>query len=66
MDEQMKAEFESHFIDVRYNLCKYGLTDAGITPTEQDLIDLSTNDVPTSLRVDEVHLTSIGYNIVGK
>lgn len=66
MDEQMKAEFESHFIDVRYNLCKYGLTDAGITPTEQDLIDLSTNDVPTSLRVDGLHLTSIGYNLVGK
>ena len=47
-------------------LVEYGLQDAGITPTAQDLIDISNGVVPSSLRADAVHFTADGYTILAQ
>ena len=59
------AEFGRRFIPIRQYMVKYGLADAGITPTSQDLIDMANGTVPSSLRVDAVHWVAAGYTILG-
>lgn len=44
----------------------YGLADAGITPTAQDITDIENQKVPTSLRNDAVHFNSHGYSILAR
>lgn len=59
------AEFGNRFIPIRQYLVEFGLEEAGITPTAQDLTDISNGTVPSSLRVDSVHFTADGYRILG-
>ena len=59
------AEFGRRFIPIRQYMVKYGLADAGITPTAQDLIDIANGTVPSSLRVDPTHFNPAAYNITG-
>jgi hypothetical protein len=59
-------EYGRRYVDVRSYLVKYGLEDAGITPTAQDTADIAADIVPTSLRSDNLHLNAAGYTIVGK
>lgn len=65
-DSAWHDAFGRNFIAIRKYLVEYGLADAGITPTAQDLIDISNGVVPTSLRGDSVHLNAAGYTIVGQ
>lgn len=58
------AEFGSRFLPIRKYMVEFGLEDAGITPTEQDLTDIANGTVPTSLRTDAVHWTAQGYTIL--
>jgi lysophospholipase L1-like esterase len=55
-------------VNIRQYLLDYGLADAGITPTEQDLTDIANGMVPQSLRPtgDSYHLNAAGYTVVGK
>lgn len=64
-DAQWFAEFGRRFIPIRQYMVKYGLADAGITPTAQDSIDMANGTVPSSLRVDPTHWNSAGYTILG-
>ena len=64
-DAQWFAEFGRRFIPIRQYMVKYGLADAGITPTAQDLIDMANGTVPSSLRVDPTHWGAAGYTILG-
>lgn len=57
----MFRKFGRHFLDVRKYLLNYGLTDVGITPTEQDTTDISDGEIPSSLRSDSIHLNNYGY-----
>jgi hypothetical protein len=59
------ATYGARYLDVRAYLIAHGLTDAGITPTTQDLADIGNDVVPTSLRSDAIHLNAAGYTIVG-
>jgi lysophospholipase L1-like esterase len=59
------AAFGRRFLPVRQYMVEFGLQDAGITPTSQDLTDIAAGTVPTSLRVDSVHWTAAGYTILG-
>ena len=54
------------FIDARAYLIRYGLDDANITPTQQDLDNIKNNSVPKSLLIDEddVHFNQHGYTII--
>ena len=64
-DAQWFAEFGRRFIPIRQYMVKYGLADAGITPTAQDIIDMANGTVPSSLRVDPTHWNASGYTILG-
>lgn len=65
VNETLAQEFGEHFIDIRSYLIAYGLEDQNITPTEQDLTDISNGEIPTSLRSDAVHFNQAGGNVVG-
>lgn len=66
VNQHMDIEFGRHFLDVRQNILISGLADVGITPTDQDATDIQSGEIPTSLRVDTVHLTSDGYLLIAK
>lgn len=63
-DKAFFSEFGNRFISIRKYMNDWGLQDAGITATAQDLIDIQQGNVPTSLRVDGVHWTPVGYQIL--
>ncbi|WP_282364359.1 hypothetical protein [Pseudomonas sp. PS01297] len=65
-DAMWFAEFGRRFIPIRQYMVKYGLADAGIEPTAQDLTDMANGTVPTSLRSDSVHWLAAGYTILAK
>ena len=65
-DAKYFEQFGNRFIAARKYLVQYGLEDAGITPTAQDLTDISNGIVPTSLRSDSVHWLAPGYQILAK
>ncbi len=63
----LAATYPNNYLDIRSYIVQNGLTDAGITPTAQDLIDISNDVPPTSLRADSVvHLNTTGYALVAK
>lgn len=64
MNAELARTFGDRFIDVRSYLVKFGLADAGITPTSQDIADMAEDTVPASLRSDSIHLTATGYTLV--
>jgi hypothetical protein len=58
--------FGRRYVDSRRYLIDYGLADAGITPTSQDLADIAADVVPSSLRNvgDTLHLNAQGSTIL--
>ncbi|MFC1623563.1 beta strand repeat-containing protein [Patescibacteria group bacterium] len=58
--------YPNNYIDIHDYLVNNALTDAGITPTAQDLIDIGNDVVPDSLRTDTIHLTTTGYRMVSQ
>ena len=65
VNEILANKYGEHFLDIRTYILEHGLSDAEITPTEQDETDLQNGEIPTSLRSDNVHLNEYGYTIVG-
>lgn len=65
-EEKLYLEYGFRFINVRQYLIDYGLADAGITPTSQDLSDIAAGLVPSSLRSDGTHFNNAGYAVVAK
>ena len=53
----MKINYPNEFVDLRAVLVRSG------TGTGQDAIDAANDVVPTSLRIDGIHLTNAGYTI---
>lgn len=66
VNEKLAAAFGTHFLDIRSYLLEHGLEEAGIAPTDQDLMDLADGEIPSSLRVDIVHGTPDFYRILGE
>ncbi len=66
VDAKFFAEFGRRFIAIRQYMIEFGLQDAGITATTQDIADIASGTVPTSLRADTVHFTADGYQIVAQ
>lgn len=50
VNEKLAAAFGTHFLDIRSYLLEHGLEEAGIAPTDQDLMDLADGEIPSSLR----------------
>ena len=61
----MRKEFGRRFISLREYLSQYGLDDAGITPTEQDLSMMAQGQTPQSLLTDSVHYNSACKTVIG-
>lgn len=66
INEALAEAFREHFLDIRMYLLEHGLQDAGITPTEQDKKDIEEGEIPSAIRVDEVHGNEAFYRIIGE
>lgn len=62
----LKDAFGDHFLDMRQYLADNGMTDCGLTPTEDDLSYMEYGGVPNSLKSDWSHLNEYGYWSRGK
>lgn len=65
VNRMMASRFGQHFLDIRTYLIKYGLDDAGITPTAADIAAIENNNVPPSLLDDEIHFNAACGNVIG-
>lgn len=74
----MRKEFGRYFISLREYLAHpiyaadgetiiscYGLDDQGLTPTSDDLVKISTGQVPASCLADSVHYTNGTKTVIG-
>ncbi len=66
VNEALAEEFKDHFVDIRKYMLNYGLADAGITPTHNDLTDIKKGEIPSSLRNDYVHGNKIYHRLLGE
>lgn len=66
LESDMEAAFGNKYLNLRKYLVEEGLSDAGITPTEQDLAHMEAGSVPGSLRSDLVHGNSFYYQLIGE
>lgn len=66
INEALAEAFGVHFLDIRKYLLENGLKDAGIEPTKKDLKDIKKGEIPSSIRVDEVHGNEAFYRIIGE
>lgn len=64
-EKAMKKAFGRYFISLREYLSKYGLDDAGLTATANDLAAMETGTVPPQLLADSVHFTSATKTVIG-
>lgn len=64
IEKSMILAFGRHYINEREYMIEYGLSDAGITPTEEDTSAISQGKIPPSLLSDNVHYNVKGYNII--
>lgn len=65
-ETKMLEKYGAKFINIRDYLVKFGLSELGMTPTEQDNKDISIGYIPSSLKTDTVHLITSGYGLVAK
>ena len=66
VNEALAKEFGDHFIDIRKYMLNYGLADAGIEPSEQDMADIRKGEIPSSLRRDYVHGNKLYHRLLGQ
>lgn len=66
VNEAMAKEFGDHFVDIRKYMLNYGLADAGIKPTANDLADIKKGEIPSSLRSDYVHGNKHYHRLLGE
>lgn len=66
LEARQRNRYGRRFVNLRRHLIDYGLAEAGITPTTQDLADIAADIVPTSLRFDNIHLNAAGYTVDGR
>ncbi len=60
----LSIQFGDNFINIREYLSTTALSDLGLTPTAQDLIDMAAGHCPTQLLYDTVHWNAKGYEAV--
>lgn len=64
IEKNMAMHFGRRYINQREYMIEYGLSDAGITPTNEDTAAISQGKIPPSLLYDDVHYNDKGYNII--
>lgn len=68
INDHLRKAFGDNFLDLKaYLSSTQALTDAGITPTDEDLACIAGGQVPRSLIFsDGVHFTSKGYELIAQ
>jgi hypothetical protein len=65
LDYAMLLRYGNNFVNVRRYMMEFGLSDAGITPTQADETAIAEGKVPPSLLAsDGIHGTDDFYSIV--
>ncbi len=64
VNSELAAAYPGRYFDAMRYLIDHGLSDAGITPTAQDLTDISKDIIPSSLRIDNTHFNAVGYQLI--
>lgn len=65
IEKRFFYEFGNHFFNNREYMSAYGMADAGLTPTADDLEKMAVGEIPLSLKVDSTHYNSYGYYVQG-
>lgn len=65
-EQALEQAFGNHFLNTRLYLMENALSDCGLTPTEDDIIDMETGNLPEQIRADYTHFNSYGYYSKGK
>ena len=60
-EQALQNAFGKHFLNTRLYLMENALSDCGLTPTENDIIDIQTGNLPEQIRADFTHFNSYGY-----
>lgn len=65
LENAMKLKYGNHYINLRKYMIEYGLSDAGLYPTEADITAIENGEVPPSLLYsDGIHGNAYFYNIL--
>jgi len=64
LEKAMSDAFGQKYINWREYASVYGLSDAGITPTQADITAMAAGKMPPSLLFDAVHLLGVGYTVL--
>jgi lysophospholipase L1-like esterase len=65
MEYDFSEAFGRRYINLREYISAYGLDDAELTATKEDLEDMAEGSIPASLRYDNVHFNAYGYTVIG-
>jgi lysophospholipase L1-like esterase len=65
IEEVMTKEFGARFINLRQYLSTNALSDANLTPTNEDLIAMQKGECPPQLLIDNVHFNTTGSSLIG-
>ena len=65
INQALQKEYGDKFLDIRTYILENGLNDSGMTATGQDKTDISNGEIPSSLRVDNIHGNASFYTIIG-
>lgn len=66
LESALAKHFGSRFFNWREYLVNYGLSEAGLSATEQDLKDINEGKCPSSLLSDGLHPNDKGHEVIGK
>lgn len=66
MEDSLAQAFGSSFINLRQYLVSSGLHDAGLVPTDEDIVAVKQGNCPPQLLKDGTHFTKDGYKLIAK
>lgn len=65
LEKAMQNAYGNKYINLREYMSTQAVYDAGMKPTEEDLVRMEEGRVPTSLLSDDIHFNAEGYKLIG-
>lgn len=65
-NDSLEKEYGEHYLDLRSYMLEKSLEDAKIEATPEDISDIESGEMPTSLRVDGSHFNATGYELIAR
>jgi len=66
LEEALYETYGDRFLNIREYLSTQGIYDAGIKPSEEDLVRMEEGRIPVSLLADDIHFNAEGYRLIGE